>query len=785
MNKPGNTATPIAGDGNIVGDDNIAQVIKAEGGSTISNIVQTMVKVYTRSSLEELCDYLAQAVSAYEARMYQALLRHPLPHHPYKFLYSYELEDAPIYFGRDAAIQALHEKVLADRLTVLHARSGAGKTSLLNAGFAPRLISERRLPVYARAYNDPALAVKRAIAPPSLGPWPELLPKLSLHEFLGLACTRLNRQTVEMVIVFDQLEEFFVLPSEPEQHQNFIQTLGDCYEDKSLPARFLIGIRDDYLAGLAEFEERLGHIFHNRYWLRPMNRQEAAAAIREPLHHLNPPRAFEPALLEGLLNDLAKDEMEPPHLQIVCTRLYEALMPGERVITETHYQNLGGVKGILGDYLRHEVEKLGRDVPLARAILAELVTSENTRQALSDSELHERLIQRHDLPRLECVLASLVTARLLQRNEMEGTVRYELAHEHLIEQIHAWVTAEDVQAKQARETMRRALTNWRVHTWLLDETAFAFIHKQRELLSNLGLEETEMLFRSAVAHQAAVDIWALAARRKGIDIWPILQPALSAQDHHVRAAVVALLAVIGEEALPALGQALTDPVPRVRVQAILALDRLNTDQACQTLQDNLQDEVYIPSNESLPGFYIDRYPVTNAAYELFLLDDPDHKSPPYWRGRSAPTHLLEHPVVEVNWQDAQAYAAWAAKRLPTAEEWQWAAGKRAKQHYPWGDQFLSACCNTREARLGSTTPVGMYSPAADSPYGVADLAGNVWEWLVDKAGPGGQYRQLRGGAWFYSADFARIDYNRFWRKPDHRQDVIGFRLCFSVPKSGG
>jgi formylglycine-generating enzyme required for sulfatase activity len=62
------------------------------------------------------------------------------------------------------------------------------------------------------------------------------------------------------------------------------------------------------------------------------------------------------------------------------------------------------------------------------------------------------------------------------------------------------------------------------------------------------------------------------------------------------------------------------------------------------------------------------------------------------------------------------------------------------------------------------------------------MAGNVWEWLADEAGSDGQYRQLRGGAWFYSAEFTRIDYNRFWRRPDHRQDVIGFRLCFSVPQ---
>lgn len=123
---------------------------------------------------------------------------------------------------------------------------------------------------------------------------------------------------------------------------------------------------------------------------------------------------------------------------------------------------------------------------------------------------------------------------------------------------------------------------------------------------------------------------------------------------------------------------------------------------------------------------------------------------------------------------------WADKRLPTAREWQRAAGGQPGQCYPWGHQFTPGCCNTREAGEGGTTPVGRYSPGADSPAGVADMAGNIWEWLADQAGTAGQYRQLRGGAWFYSAEFARIDYNQFWREPDQRQDVIGFRLCFGL-----
>ena len=135
------------------------------------------------------------------------------------------------------------------------------------------------------------------------------------------------------------------------------------------------------------------------------------------------------------------------------------------------------------------------------------------------------------------------------------------------------------------------------------------------------------------------------------------------------------------------------------------------------------------------------------------------------------------PVTGVTWHEAQDYAAWAGKRLPTATEWVWAAGGDATR-YPWGETCTPDQSNTRESGIGDTTPVDRYSPASDSPYGVADMAGNVWEWLANPAGPEGRYRHLRGGGWMYSAEFARVDFALCWREPDQRQAAIGFRLCF-------
>ena len=115
----------------------------------------------------------------------------------------------------------------------------------------------------------------------------------------------------------------------------------------------------------------------------------------------------------------------------------------------------------------------------------------------------------------------------------------------------------------------------------------------------------------------------------------------------------------------------------------------------------------------------------------------------------------------------------------------------------WGNLFDAARCNTDEGGVGGTTPVGQYSPRGESPYGCADMAGNVWEWCADwydadyyaqsparnPAGPGsGDYRVLRGGSWDNYVDIARSAF-RYWNYPVIRYDYIGFRCCVSPTSS--
>jgi hypothetical protein len=757
----------IQGDNTISGDGNI--IARLLIGGNFEGNIHIGNTIYNSSEIEILRDYLSRTIPACEVELYRALLR-PIPaNQPYKYLYSFEIEDAALFFGRDAAIQELHQHLKQDRLTVLHAPSGTGKTSLLKAGLAPLLLREGYLPVYVRVSQDPILATKQALAPPIQAPWPAMLADLSLYGFLGVVCGLISPQTKGIVLILDQLEELFSSTVEETFRQQWLEALYACYQDKNLPIHFLLGIRDDYLANLAEFETRFPNIFHNRMRLQPLSRDEAIRAVCDPLARMTPPRHYARGLPELIINDLGEKKIETPQLQIVCSKIYESLAVHDLEISVEKYQTLGGAETILGDYLRGEVEKMGGNAALARAILIELVSLENTRLQRTEKEIGESLSQRPDLNNLIPILTALVNARLLQTIEAEGQIRFELTHDYLLGQIRKWVTIEDVRSRQMRDILEHALSAWTMQGWLLDVNAFRYVDMHRELITKLSTAEAVLLLRSAVATEVSVDFWALIALQKGIDIWPILQPALSAPDHRLRARLAHVLPGLGKMALHGLQPLLSDEFPDVRAQAIQAWYA-----SSGQVPHPLRYEAYISPDQDHPGFMMDKYPITCRDYERFLVENPNTNPPPNWNVSTADLDKLDHPVVSISWNEAQAYAQWAGKRLPTASEWRRAAGQN---RYPWGNEENSVFCNSRETALGGTTPVGMFSPQSDSSFGVSDMAGNVWEWLSDEHQ---QKHLLLGGSWFYSIEFARVDAYGLWRSSDTRSNFIGLRLCFDL-----
>ncbi len=180
---------------------------------------------------------------------------------------------------------------------------------------------------------------------------------------------------------------------------------------------------------------------------------------------------------------------------------------------------------------------------------------------------------------------------------------------------------------------------------------------------------------------------------------------------------------------------------------------------------------------ALPEFWLAKTPVTNAQYKAFV-DATGHQPPSHWSDGQIPKGKETHPVVNVSWDDAQAFCRWAGLRLPAEQEWEKAARGTDGREYPWGSAApTDQLCNFNR-NVKDTTSVGRYSPAGDSPYGLADMAGNVREWCEDWYDSGHKYRVMRGGSWLNEQWYVRAAY-RDRVNPEGWLDNLGFRCARS------
>ena len=197
---------------------------------------------------------------------------------------------------------------------------------------------------------------------------------------------------------------------------------------------------------------------------------------------------------------------------------------------------------------------------------------------------------------------------------------------------------------------------------------------------------------------------------------------------------------------------------------------------------------------SLSDFAMDETPVTNRQFAEFLEFSgyrPGMRENflKHWVNGKIPADLEDHPVVYVTLDDARAYATWAGKRLPTEEEWQYAAQGPDTLAYPWGNTDDPGCRNGGEK--GGTTPVRAY-PGGRSPFGIYDLCGNVWELTESQHSDGrnrflmlkgGSYYRANGSVWYFDGGpqpnrhLAKL--LRFWPGVD-RCGTIGFRCVVDL-----
>jgi len=191
----------------------------------------------------------------------------------------------------------------------------------------------------------------------------------------------------------------------------------------------------------------------------------------------------------------------------------------------------------------------------------------------------------------------------------------------------------------------------------------------------------------------------------------------------------------------------------------------------------------------LKDFYIDKYEVTNFQYAIFC-QQTGHPVPQNWSGGICPQSKYYEPVIWISYQDALDYANWIGKQLPSEEQWEKAARGIDSRNFPWGNDWIESACRTMEEEYDIPQLIGWYGNRGQSPYGVIDIAGNVWEWTstwynrypgssAESGYFGSIVKVIRGGSYKNTKELASVSY-RGIHYPNIPTSHIGFR-CVYVP----
>jgi WD40 repeat protein len=472
-------------------------------------------------------------------------------------------EQGEVLFGRDREVRSLVDFLDSERIVLLHSPSGAGKTSLIQAGLLPLLVESFDVWGSTRVNENPPASVgSRPInryllsalrgfeqeVPERLRLSAERLAASTLSEYLNIRPRRRGAPR-NVLLVFDQFEEILTVdPLAVDAKALFFQDLGETLRDPHVWA--LLALREDYLAPLDPYARSVPTHLRNRFRIDLLDREAARQAMQGPA--LQGGRGF-PAVgmliddlaitkqqqPDGSFVDVAGPNVEPLHLQVVCRRLWDALPAPTTAIGEAEVRSFGNVTDALAAYYREQVERIGagdegRERAIRRWFAEELISPAGTRgQVLRGSGASGRLANE--------LIEELRDAQLVRAERRAGATWYELAHDRLIEPVRrdnaAWfdehVPSElqraalwDGQGRPSglllgREELARVET-WAVeHPALLDEGDRAFLAASREAQA---AAEREMRYakrvrRLAIGASALAVLALLGAAVAGWQTW--------------------------------------------------------------------------------------------------------------------------------------------------------------------------------------------------------------------------------------------------------------------------
>ncbi len=707
---------------------------------------------------------------------------------PYKGLQPYDRDDQENFFGRDVEKDILIGRILAHKLTLLYAATGAGKSSLLAAAVIPELenLSGEDLDVvYHRSWlGDPIAAIQESIRQTLRHR--KKIAEVDLPSLDGDTLTQLLRQcepyvSEPLVLVLDQFEELFRYHAEQPYFPGVITQLAQVMTDPSLPMVVVLAMREDFLAELSVFREDVPDLFANYYRLQKLTPTQAREAIVKPVGRKEFGFRYEDALLEQLSRDLsARDDIRPdierpdsrretrlsiegPQLQIVCNALWEQEHANpNKVIRLATYERLGGAEKIVRDYVEGVMRGWSSaERSLASRAFAFLVTENGAKMAYPENVLAQILNVK--LGKLQPVLRKLNAARILRDEQRPDGLWYELYHDVIARIIRAW---NEAFRERRRRLVKRGVATLATAFLLAAALGLYQLYLRSEQAGNIAGNRGELRIENAAG--AALELSCMRTYGESMtcsepldvkdDLLALPGPAdymLTARKGDWIQRYPVYIEGFQHEVALRVEPPPPGPLPDGMVYIPAGVFRMGD----KDDKDGMGSGNEQPAHDVyISGFYIDRHEITNAAYQRCVAAG-DCQVPHYddgscfrvveegqkwdWKPGKVDQHYQasEKPVVCVDWQQAKTYCEAQQKRLPTEAEWEKAAAGPEGYKWSFGNEFDGTKANFcdegclwgwRDAKVNDghrfTAPVGTYP---ENGYGLYDMSGNVWEWVED------------------------------------------------------
>jgi len=390
---------------------------------------------------------------------------------PFKFLDSYTKDDRDIFFGRDKEIEELYQKVFESKLMLVYGVSGTGKSSLIHCGLANKFHETDWLPLVIRRGDNMIKSMADVINGVSITPQHSKF--VNPADFLkGVRSLYLDHYK-PVFFIFDQFEELFIFGNK-EERTEFIQIVKSLIES-DLQCRLLFVMREEYMAGITEFEKFIPTFFSNRVRIEKMSHGNAIEAIMGPCKafDINIEEGFAETLIEKLSPGSA--EVELTYLQVFLDKIYR--LASENIekenpqvsFTVSFLNAVGNVSDLLGSFLDDQLSLLGNQ-ETGLSILKALVSEQGTKRQMSPEEISDHSLT-FGKPLEKLVLMDLIQTfinlRILCEKDENGKI--ELRHDALAKKIFEKFTLVEKEILEVRKFVDNSFYTYEKRGILLNQ----------------------------------------------------------------------------------------------------------------------------------------------------------------------------------------------------------------------------------------------------------------------------------------------------------------------------